>query len=165
MRKHHYLSGLLTFAEEAGALFGGQGEMVEVGSFVGESALVFARHFASVTCVDPWECHDDWSYDMAEVEREFDSRTAAVARITKLKAFSVEAARLFPDGSLDFVYIDALHEYEPVRSDIDAWLPKVRPGGAMGGHDYDWPSVRRAVDETFPRVELYADTSWLVPRV
>jgi predicted alpha/beta hydrolase family esterase len=50
---------------------------------------------------------------------------------------------------LDFVFIDADHKYESVKADIAAWLPKVRPGGHIAGHDYhsDWPGVQKAVDE------------------
>jgi predicted O-methyltransferase YrrM len=49
---------------------------------------------------------------------------------------SVDAAPDVPDGSLDFVYIDAEHSYKSVKEDIAAWAPKVRTGGIVSGHDY-----------------------------
>lgn len=52
-----------------------------------------------------------------------------------VKGFSVDAARGFEDGSLDFVFIDADHREASVRADIAAWRPKVRPGGVLSGHD------------------------------
>lgn len=58
----------------------------------------------------------------------------------------------FEDKVLDFVFIDATHEYEGISEDIKCWLPKVRSGGILAGHDYhatDWPGVVRAVDEAF----------------
>lgn len=65
----------------------------------------------------------------------------------------VAAAEVGP-GELDFVYIDAAHEYEAVRADIDAWHARVRPGGLLCGHDYydgfragAMYGVARAVDE------------------
>lgn len=65
---------------------------------------------------------------------------------------SVEAAKDIHDGSLDFVFIDADHSYEGCKADIDAWLPKLKSGGLLCGHDYsntDYPcfGVNRAVDE------------------
>jgi len=49
---------------------------------------------------------------------------------------SVEAAARFNDKSLDFVYIDAQHDYASVMEDIVAWLPKVKNGGLITGHDF-----------------------------
>jgi predicted O-methyltransferase YrrM len=66
---------------------------------------------------------------------------------------SVEAAETFADGSLDFVWIDACHWYAQIREDISAWVPKVKPGGVVGGDDFSqdlFPSVVRAVQEAFP---------------
>ena len=53
-----------------------------------------------------------------------------------VQSLSVEASRMFHNGFFDFVYIDADHEraYE----DIMCWLPKVRKGGIIAGHDYVW---------------------------
>lgn len=70
---------------------------------------------------------------------------------------SVDASKLYADGSLDFVFIDAEHDYANVRRDIDAWLPKVKPGGIISGHDHcpDFPGVMQAVTETFPRYEVF----------
>lgn len=56
--------------------------------------------------------------------------------IKDIKSISWEAANKFPDKYFDFVYIDAGHTYEAVIKDIKAWLPKVRDGGIISGHDY-----------------------------
>jgi hypothetical protein len=50
---------------------------------------------------------------------------------------SIHASDLIEDGSLDFVYIDANHSEFSVTADIDAWFPKVKKGGIIGGHDFD----------------------------
>lgn len=62
---------------------------------------------------------------------------------------SVEVAKTFENKSLDFVFIDAAHDYESVRADIEAWMPKTR--GIIAGHDYipTYPGVMQAVDEKF----------------
>lgn len=87
-------------------------------------------------------------------------------RARLLKMTTVEAAALIPDGSLDFVFIDADHGYASVREDIQHWTPKVRTGGWLGGHDYNrkWPGVVQAVDEAFPRVKVYPGSIWGVWR-
>lgn len=58
------------------------------------------------------------------------------SRITILRADSVVASHAVQDCSLDFVYIDANHDYGPVLADMDAWFPKVKSGGVFCGHDY-----------------------------
>lgn len=52
------------------------------------------------------------------------------------KAFSQDAVKDFEDGELDFVYIDAAHDFVNVTLDIAAWEKKVRKGGIVAGHDY-----------------------------
>ena len=49
---------------------------------------------------------------------------------------SEQAALAMPDETLDFCYIDADHRYEAVKRDIEMWLPKVKHGGVICGHDY-----------------------------
>jgi len=75
----------------------------------------------------------------------------AAERRTILRGLSVEMAERVADASLDFVFIDADHSEAGCRSDVDAWWPKLRPGGLLCGHDWDNPEgpdwgVRRAVD-------------------
>lgn len=53
-----------------------------------------------------------------------------------IKELSIKAAERFEDESLDFVFIDAAHDYKSVKEDIKAWDPKVRKGGIVSGHDY-----------------------------
>jgi predicted O-methyltransferase YrrM len=75
------------------------------------------------------------------------------------------ASARVPDSSLDFVYIDAGHDYNNVKCDLAAWAPKVRPGGIIVGDDYGGPSdkvgkfgVKKAVTEAFGdkvKVERY----------
>jgi hypothetical protein len=78
-----------------------------------------------------------------------------------IRATSVEAARGFEDGECSFVFIDASHTYEGTKADIEAWLPKVRAGGVLAGHDFkDYEDVARAVKELLPSVYLTCDGCW-----
>lgn len=76
-----------------------------------------------------------------------------------MAAKSVRAASLFPDRSVDFVFLDAAHDYDNVTADLKAWWPKIKPGGTLAGHDYSppWPDVTRAVNEFFKRPVPDAD--------
>lgn len=82
--------------------------------------------------------------------------------VTVIVAPSLTAAALFPDNSLDFVFIDAQHTEEAVTADIQAWLRAVKPGHLIAGHDYDshWRGVVLAVQKTLPGHEPWGVSSW-----
>jgi hypothetical protein len=53
-----------------------------------------------------------------------------------IRDWSMNAVKMFADESLDFVFIDAGHDYEQVKEDIREWSKKVKIGGLVSGHDY-----------------------------
>jgi predicted O-methyltransferase YrrM len=59
--------------------------------------------------------------------------------------YTSEAAKLIPDGSLDFVYVDARHDYCGCMQDLEMYWPKLRPGGLLAGHDYVYASDAAAM--------------------
>lgn len=70
-------------------------------------------------------------------------------RCTILVADTAQSAARVPVRSVDFVFVDADHHTDAVRCDVLAWMPRIRAGGAMFGHDANWPSVQRALKSTF----------------
>lgn len=83
------------------------------------------------------------------------------------KMSSADAAAQIPDRTYDFVFLDADHSYDGVKSDIINWLPKVKIGGILCGHDYNHPrigEVKKAVDELFSDIELGEDMTWFYIR-
>eukprot|EP00798_Chlamydomonas_sp_ICE-L_P000371 gene371-1759_t len=52
-----------------------------------------------------------------------------------IKDFTSKAAAQIPD-LVDFVYVDARHDYCGAMEDMETYWPKIRPGGIMAGHDY-----------------------------
>lgn len=67
---------------------------------------------------------------------------------------------------LDFVFLDAAHSFADTADQISVWSRRVRSGGIVSGHDYDYPApgfegVRKAVDEAAARlnVELTVDST------
>lgn len=81
-------------------------------------------------------------------------------RVGLLEMDTVAAAAEVPDGTLDFVFIDASHDLASVRADILAWRPKVRAGGMLTGHDADWEGVHGALDALLPGWQLHRANVW-----
>ena len=52
---------------------------------------------------------------------------------------SADAAAHITDSSLAFVYIDGDHYFRGVQEDLRMYWPKLRPGGLIAGHDFEWP--------------------------
>jgi predicted O-methyltransferase YrrM len=86
-------------------------------------------------------------------------------RYRLLRMSTADAAALVPDGSLDFVFVDASHKYKQVRRDLELWEPKVRPGGWFGGHDFHeaHPGVIRAVTQRYGQVDVLPGWIWVRP--
>jgi hypothetical protein len=83
--------------------------------------------------------------------------------ISLIIADSVTASRFFADRSLDWVHLDARHDYDSVKADIQAWLPKVKRGGWLSGDDYDelkWPDVVKAVRNLLPGATPWSSQQW-----
>ena len=79
---------------------------------------------------------------------------------------STAAIIIKQDVEFDFCFIDADHSYESVLADIKAWAPKVKEGGCVIGHDIDFPSVRKAVEEVYGKsYDVLPDDIWLVRKV
>ena len=68
---------------------------------------------------------------------------------TTIIAATTNDASKTVEGLFDMVFVDADHSYEAVRQDIDNWLPKVKKGGIIAGHDYLWAGPRKAANEIF----------------
>ncbi len=68
--------------------------------------------------------------------------------------------------SADLIYIDASHEYEDVKADIEAYMPILKPGCTMFGDDFSaFEGVARAVREVFGRnVRIVDGNFWVVTK-
>jgi predicted O-methyltransferase YrrM len=143
--------------------------MIEIGSFIGESTIIFAEHFKEVIAIDPflanYHAEDPTSkFNFDEVYDEYIRRTSPFPNIKTLRLTSDDAVKELNSDTYDFIYIDGIHSYEQVKIDIDNYLPLVKPSGVIGGHDYGphWPGVNKAVDEKFGKPDkIYKDTSWI----
>lgn len=155
-------------------------KMLEIGSFMGESTFIFAAmgSFKEIHCIEPFSGdfseYLDYASDWSEVKREFWTNTRHFKdKIHLYKDFSYNMVDKFEDKSFDLIYIDARHEYEHIKSDLEMYLPKVADGGVIAGHDYAsrWPGVQRAVNEMCQKLNqtqpenVFMDNSWLVRKL
>lgn len=104
------------------------------------SRLIAERWDGIILCVDIWE-NADWYHSLKNNALSGD-------QYRLIRGNSVDVANTIEDGSLDWIYIDADHKYESVMADYHAWMPKVRLGGIVSGHDYgdNEPGVKKFVD-------------------
>jgi hypothetical protein len=183
----HDIAGWFTWRsaqEEAVHWFPDGSCFVEVGTYLGRSVCslgeVVERSGKTFTVIGVDTCRGSG----LEGPRQKDYHGAAVAEgggtfagllhknvvdcgygdtILLIIADSVAAARLFGDASLDWVHLDARHDYESLKSDIEAWLPKVKRGGWLSGDDYDelkWPEVVKAVGDLLPSAKAWSTQQW-----
>lgn len=153
-------------------------KVIEVGSWKGLSANNMARICkengateAIITCVDTWLGSPE--------HMEGESASFGMKRINGVPAildvFVKNAKKLqnddvifpFPMSSFqageyfirknykaDIIYIDAGHEYDAVYLDIKLYWNVLKEGGYMILDDYNWPGVRKAIDEFFKDVKF-----------
>jgi predicted O-methyltransferase YrrM len=140
---------------------------VEVGVYKGRSILYLAEALkeqgkqVDLYGVDTFKGSKEHNIVGSELLLEYLNNVYPLRdNITTLMQPSVKAATQFADGSLDFVFIDASHEYADVCADIKAWRPKVKKGGMLAGHDHHAPSVYEAVRDTIGEVDVYPGTVW-----
>lgn len=127
------------------------GEGAEIGVARGEfsQAILDTVKPCKLHLIDPWEhqTREDYDTDGNNVEdTEQESRYRGVIaqfseaidddRIVLHRRYSQDAAGLFHDDQLDWVYIDGLHSYQGVRSDLALYRSKVKADGLIMGHDY-----------------------------
>ena len=150
---------------------------VEVGSWKGRSACFMAVEIANsrkrilFDCVDTWKGSqepkhlEDPSVKNGTLFSEFMRNTEPIKRFISnvVVMESVQAAKQYGDRSLDFVFIDAAHDYQNVKADLEAWLPKIKPAGLLAGDDFYHQGVKRAVTERFGesvKLQQGSGTGW-----
>lgn len=131
---------------------------VELGTWLGASAIPVARSIrrwgGTLTCVDTWAGDLYGNPDPSQTPWMLLSCArnlvnAGLWNVRLYPASTLDAAPYWTEP-IDYLYIDADHQYGSVRADLRAWVPKVKPGGLILGDDYGhalFPGVRQAWDE------------------
>jgi predicted O-methyltransferase YrrM len=143
---------------------GRHNKIVEIGSWMGRSTTAMAQSTKGVVyAVDTWRGtspeHDDIMKSVTpdNLFKAFQHHTQGIENIVAVRKPSIEAAKEIPEA--DMVFIDAAHDYESVKADIQAWQKKLTHGGLICGHDYEYsPGVKQAVQELLPSAVLVPNT-------
>ncbi len=130
----------------------GLNEGAEIGTFRGTYANVLCSNNPNLKlhCIDSWKIYPGYAdYSLQRtLDRAYKETKVNLApyNCNIVKEFSREAAKQFANESLDFVYIDGNHELNYVIEDLYTWIPKVKKGGIISGHDYlkrrNYPSLQ-----------------------
>jgi len=153
----------------------------EIGVMKGETAqhLLMQPNVDEYWCIDIWEYDQDYADTSKHATRfssEYHERNLSTflkmaanypRNVRILTMASEEAALYIPPDYLDFVFIDGNHSYKYIKEDIMLWLPRIKSGGFLGGHDYHDQirfGVKRAVNEIFVDhdITLGEDCTWFV---
>jgi hypothetical protein len=152
------------------ALIPDGGKFAEVGTWVGRSFACFAHHAERHqgkrihqiavdtfrgTATEPMEAKaaEDYKGNFRD-QFEENMKRCGVLGFDVLAMLSYRAAAGETDASLDAVFLDGDHSTDAVRADLNAWLPKIKPGGYICGHDFDRQSVKDAVWQFFTPMQI-----------
>lgn len=144
--------------------------MIEIGSYVGESTMVFAESFKQVVSVDPYIDNYDPNDEACKyapfdvVYEQFLKNTIPLSNIKSVRATSADALPVLSNFKWDFVYVDGIHTLDGIYFDIVNYKPLIKPGGFIAGHDYGWGNVRHILGKVFDdKIDAtFKDSSWIV---
>jgi hypothetical protein len=116
-------------------------EIVELGSFCGNGSTpvlleIVKRQGGTLHCIDDWP--DTEGISTFRMFTENQMLRDVGNSIHSIHGMSFDQAHKFRDQSLDMVFIDAGHSYDMVKKDMLTWMPKIKPGGILCGHDCRW---------------------------
>ncbi|KKK90920.1 hypothetical protein LCGC14_2718140, partial [marine sediment metagenome] len=146
--------------------------IVEFGSLLGRSTRALADNaLGKVYAVDDWEGLRDQDLEPqtdfeGNLYRGFCLHLREHIDSGKVIPITVDHANpesLPPEwlngAKPDMVFIDGDHRYESVKRDLLTSLDRIRSGGLLCGHDFNWLGVKQAVKEALPDVQLVSGTS------
>lgn len=142
--------------ERAARLAPDKARFVEIGCYLGKSTACLVVEAVNsgkqieIFAIDLWEPKNKIGCTVEQFQENI--KPALISSrvwVNALQGDSELMARNFRDGSIDFVWVDGDHRYPKCLRDIQAWWPKLKEGGWMGGDDLIFPGVRKALEEFF----------------
>jgi hypothetical protein len=125
---------------------------LKTGAEIGVDKGGFSNHILSKTKIEQYYCIDTWQddfgsdhrpdyFDKEGQNRYLEAEETLIEfinedRVEMMRMTSAEASKVIDDDSLDFCYIDGDHSLHGIFTDFECWVPKVKVGGIVAGHDY-----------------------------
>ncbi|TDR94127.1 class I SAM-dependent methyltransferase [Enterovirga rhinocerotis] len=121
------------------------GEVAEIGVFQGvfSRLILDAANPAKLHLIDPWSsaqgCVRSDGFQMPDA---YDRVTRDLAKeiesgqVVLHREFSTKVVGSFLDQAFDWIYVDAMHDYDNVLADLRAFKAKVKQDGFILGHDF-----------------------------
>jgi len=157
----------------------------EIGIQRGKMTIEMLKRLPSIItyyAIDPWLWYPDYKksvkiqnqkkWDQTVMNRNYNFFLNEIndkgfkKKVKVLRMTGENALKEIPDNSLDFIFIDGNHSYEYVKKDCEMYLPKIKKGGLMSGHDYGLSSgqVDKAVNEVFgsDKISLGPNRTWWI---
>lgn len=144
---------------------------VEIGVFVGGNILrvhdfsISNNLNLSITGIDNFRFDNispesfKWAgVDSSENFESYVRRNLEHTNISLINSYSEKAVLSFENESIDILFIDGDHDYTAVLNELVQWIPKVKDGGYIIGHDWPCSGVKQAVKETFFQTPLISST-------
>ena len=147
---------------------------VEVGAFLGRSAVFMAVEIINsgknikFDCIDHWQGSEEHNNnDEVNLERLYEDFLENIKPvkgiINPIRANSIDASKLYKPNSLDFIFIDASHDTDSVKADLAYWMPRVKEDGVIAGDDINNEGVANAVKWFFDNEKLeIVGRQWMV---
>lgn len=135
--------------------------ILEIGSYAGESTLMFCRYLKkkkiknfNIYCVDVWDSFDQKQLlrkSFIEIVSNHGLKSGKIYNIFKrnislagfkdnvkiLRGSSLELVPNFRNISFDYIYIDGAHNYTNVFNDIKSSLRLLKHSAIIAGDDYE----------------------------
>jgi predicted O-methyltransferase YrrM len=147
---------------------------VEVGVWKGMSACFMAVEIINSNKNIKFDLVDTWDFVETSTDNisksQFDTLydifekniTPIRHTVNIVKSISWDASKYYDDNSIDFIFIDASHDYDSVTKDLKSWFPKLKVNGTIAGHDYYYQDVFNAVNDFFGEKNIKVSvSSWV----
>ena len=147
---------------------------VEVGAFLGKSAVFMGVEIINsgknikFDCVDHWqgseEHNDNENVNIETLYEDFLKNIEPVKKvISPIRMNSIEASKLYKPNSIDFIFIDASHDEGSVKADLTYWMPRLKDNGVIAGDDINNAGVASAITWFFDTSKLeILGRQWMV---